>query len=71
MNQQRGNGPRGEFHSQVQELQCYPDRFYQYFQMTIQKFDELLVMVMKSIAKENTNWRHSISAEERLAVCLR
>ena len=64
MNQQRGNGPRGEFHSQVQELWCYPNRFYQYFHMTVQKFDELLGMVTNSISKENMNWQHSISAEE-------
>ncbi len=71
MNQQRGNRPRGEFHSHVQELQCFPDHFYQYFCMSIEKFDELLAMVKGRISKENTNWRGSIMAEERLAVCLR
>ncbi len=71
MNQRRGVGPRGEFHSQVKELHKYPDRFYQYFWMIITKFDELLNLVKKQIRKENTNWWHSITVEERLAVCLR
>ena len=47
MTQRRGVGPRGEFHAQVKELRKYPDRFYQYFQMTIAKFDELLDLVKK------------------------
>ena len=70
MNPRRGHGPRGEFHSQVQELQRYPDRFYQYFRMTVEKFEELLSMVKNRISKENMNWRNSISAQEHLAVCL-
>ena len=71
MNQHRGEGQQGEFHSQVQELRKFPDQFYQYFQMSTEKFDELLLMVKRQIEKENINWQSAISAEERLAVCLR
>ncbi len=71
MNQHRGVGPWGEFHAQVQELRRFSDKFYQYFRITIVKFNELLSLLEQRIAKENTNYRSSISAEERQAVCLR
>ena len=73
MNQPRGLPGKGEFHTQIQELKLYPDRFMGYFRMPMHKYFELLNCIKnnKKVAKQNTNWQQSIGVEERLAVFLR
>ncbi len=73
MNQPRGLPSKGEFHAQIQELNLCPDRFMGYFCMPMNKYFELpnLIKNHRKIAKQNTNWRKSISTEERLTVFLR
>ena len=61
----------GEYHRLCLELREYPDRFYTYFRMTVGQFDELLLLLSASIEGIGCNWRKSISAAQRLAVCLR
>ncbi len=53
MNKIRGELGSGEFHSQVQELKMYPDQFYRYFCMPMNKFFKLLNMLKrhKNISK--------------------
>ena len=62
-----------EFHSQIQELKLYPDHFYTYFWMPLNKFFKLLNLLKKNtrVTKQNTNWWKCITAEEHLAVFLR
>ena len=45
--------------------------FYKYMRMQPATFKRLLAVVKPRIEKKDTNWRESISAEERLAVTLR
>ncbi len=73
INQIHGQPGKGEFHSQVQELKSYPDRFYQYFCMPLSKYFELLNRLKSSnlVTKQNMNWCNCIGAEERMAVFLR
>ena len=61
----------GEFHQLCSELRQYPDRFYTYFRMTPDQFDELLLLLKPSIEGVGCNWRKSICPAQRLAVCLR
>ncbi|KAJ8911443.1 hypothetical protein NQ315_008329 [Exocentrus adspersus] len=46
-------------------------RFYIYFRMSIESFDEILNLIKDDIRKYNTNFRESISPEERFAITLR
>ena len=61
----------GEYHRLFQELRLDANRFQRHTRLTTAQFDELLARVGGRIARLNTNYRRSISAEERLAICLR
>ncbi len=73
MNIVHGLPGKGEFHVQVQELKAYPDQFWGYFQMPLNKYFELVNRIQNNrhIAKQNTNFRRYIGVEERVAVFLR
>ena len=53
------------------DLRKYADRFYTYYRMCTEQFSYILAQIEHSIYKTNTNWWHSISAEEKLAICIR
>ena len=61
----------GEFNTLYKDLRKYLDRFYSYYRMSIEQFDYILAQIEHLIYKPNTNWWHSISAEEKLAICIR
>ena len=61
----------GEFHHLIRELEEDDERFFQYFRMRPQVFNELLDMIREEITVEETTFRKSIGAKERLAICLR
>ena len=39
--------------------------------MSTEQFNYILAQIKHLIYKPNTNWWHSISAEEKLAICIR
>ena len=53
------------------ELRQDEKRFYIYFRMPSECFDEILNLIKEDITKKDTNYREVISAEERLAITLR
>jgi hypothetical protein len=61
----------GEFHRLVQELRLDEQRFFQYFRMTPETFENLLHIVGPHIRKQTTNYRNPISPQQRLAICFR
>ena len=61
----------GEFHTLYKDLRKYPDRFYTYYRMSTEQFDYILAQIEHLIYKPNTNWWCSISAEEKIAICIR
>ena len=61
----------GEFHRLVQELKLDSERFRIYFRITPVMFEELLSLIAPHISPSSTNYRKTIKAEERLAICLR
>jgi len=61
----------GEFHTLMPELRQDEKRFYIYFRMPSECFDEILSLIKEDITKMDTNYREAISAEERLAITLR
>jgi len=61
----------GEFHRLLQELRLDDRRFQCYLRLTISQFDDLLARIGARNAQLDTNYRRSISATERLSICLR
>lgn len=53
------------------EFKKYPEKFFDYYRMSILSFEELLEKVRPKITKEITHLRNPITAEERLTVTLR
>ncbi len=62
---------KGEFIDVVLRLRDFPECFHKYFYMTVEQFDELLILLEPHIKKQQTNNRKPISPVQRLAVCLR
>ncbi|KDR14337.1 hypothetical protein L798_11430, partial [Zootermopsis nevadensis] len=62
---------KGKFHTMYETLRNYPAKFFSYFRMSTQSFDELLLLLRPSITYQDTDMRLAISPEERLAVTLR
>lgn len=52
-------------------IRQYPQKFFEYYRMSIQSFDELLENIRPLITKKITTFRHPVSAEERLTVTIR
>ena len=46
-------------------------KFKEYFRMSSNQFEQLLSLIKDDIEKKEVNYRENISAEERLALCLR
>lgn len=53
------------------ELNMYPDRFQSFYRMKKETFDVLCRKIKPAIVKKDTNFRRSITAEERLLITLR
>ncbi|CAL8234295.1 unnamed protein product [Arctogadus glacialis] len=60
-----------EFHRLLQELRLDGERFQRYLRLTPAQFDDLLARIGARISRLDTNYRRSISASERLSICLR
>ncbi|KAK5602737.1 hypothetical protein CRENBAI_001211 [Crenichthys baileyi] len=60
-----------EFHHLLQELRAEEDRFQRYFRLSPAQFDNLLTCIGARISYQDTIYRRSISAEERLSICIR
>ncbi|VVC35624.1 Hypothetical protein CINCED_3A004501 [Cinara cedri] len=61
----------GEYHRLCRQLESHEDRFYLYFRMSQDSFEELYELILPRIEKKTTNWRKPIHTRERLAICLR
>lgn len=61
----------GEFFNLYEELRLYPTKFFEYTRMAVSTFDYILSKISAKITKEDTNFRKSISPEEKLFITLR
>ncbi|XP_034033825.1 uncharacterized protein LOC117517019 isoform X2 [Thalassophryne amazonica] len=61
----------GEFHHLLQELHLDDGRFQWYFRLSRTQFEDLLSCIGATIRLQDTNYRRSIPAAERLFICLR
>jgi hypothetical protein len=58
----------GQFYKLYEDLTNCRGKFFNYFRMSIESFDKLLVLVGPRITYENTRLRLSVPPQERLAV---
>ena len=61
----------GEYYYLVKQLFSYEHKFFQYFRMLPQTFNDLHEKLNNDLTKEATFWRKPIGTKERLAICLR
>jgi hypothetical protein len=61
----------GQFYKLYEDLRNYRGKFIIYFRMSIERFDNLLVLVGPRITYKNTQLRLSVPPQERLAVIVR
>ncbi|XP_050300615.1 uncharacterized protein LOC126739132 [Anthonomus grandis grandis] len=61
----------GEFHHLIPDLKKDPTKFFEYFRMSEEKFEELLHILNNDLIKQKSKFREPVEPYERLAVCLR
>jgi len=61
----------GEFATLCRQLEDHEDKFFKYFRMSRFQFNTLYLKIKNEITKQNTQFRESIPAKEKLGVCLR
>lgn len=61
----------GEFNCLYSNIRQHPDRFFNYYRMSVKSFDELVILMRPNITKKNTKFRDAIGVEERLTVTIR
>jgi len=59
----------GEFHCLYSRQ--YPDRFCNYYRMSMKSFDELVILLRPYISETSSTFRETIGVEERLTVTFR
>ena len=62
---------KGEFYTLYPDLWHYPSKFFQFYQMTVARFDLLLRKLALRLRKKSTNFRQPISPEQMLVLTLR
>lgn len=61
----------GQFDVFYENIRRYPEKFFEYFRMSIASFDELLHKIRPFTTKQVTTFRNPIDAEQRLTITLR
>ena len=61
---------KGEYFVLYRDLRSFEEKFFNWYLMSIKKFDYLLKMIQHRICKWNTNYREAICAEEQLVITL-
>ncbi|KAJ8954112.1 hypothetical protein NQ317_007718 [Molorchus minor] len=62
---------QSQFYILHPKLRAHPEKFFDYYRMSIISFNEVLNLIREDITKQDTHLRLAISAEERLAITLR
>ena len=62
---------KGEFYALYPDLRHYPSKFFQFYRMTVARFDFLLKKLAPRLRKKATNLRQPISPEQMLVLTLR
>ncbi|PIO27718.1 hypothetical protein AB205_0071170, partial [Aquarana catesbeiana] len=61
---------RGQFWVLYNDFRAHEDKFFNYTRMSIRSFDELLALLSSHLEQQNTSFRRSIQAVDRLIITL-
>ncbi|PIO28635.1 hypothetical protein AB205_0073260, partial [Aquarana catesbeiana] len=61
---------RGQFWVLNNDLGAHEEKFFNYTQMSIRSFDDLLALLSSHLERQNNSFRRSIPAVERLIITL-
>ena len=61
---------KGEYFILYPDLRKFEDKFFNWYRMSMKKFDYLLKLIQRRIFRWNTNYRESVSTEEQLIITL-
>ena len=61
---------KGEFNTHYADLRHYEDRFFEFYRMTTSQFDYILDKIAPLLRKQDTNFRESVSPEEKLVITI-
>ncbi len=59
------------FENFYSSIRKYPNKFFEYYRMSITSFDELLETMRPHLTKQHTNMRNPIFVEQRLTITIR
>lgn len=62
---------QSQFYILHPQLRAHPEKFFDYYRMSITSFNGLFNLIQADIKKRDTHLRLAISPEERLAITLR
>lgn len=62
---------KGKFELLHGPLKKYPDKFFEFYRLSVSSFEKLLSKIKVIITRKHTRLRDCIDAEEKLAVTLR
>ena len=61
----------GEFHIRYNNLRNYPEKFFNYYRMSIKTFDELINLIESDIVQKGNRRGNDITPHERLTITIR
>jgi hypothetical protein len=59
----------GNFHTSFNNHRIYPEKFFQYYRISVTSFDELLGLIGENTVKQDSTMRQSIHPAETLLMC--
>ena len=60
----------GEYFTLYREYRLYEDKFFRWYRMSVEKFDELFEMVEANLSRQGCNYREPVCAEEMLVITI-
>ena len=60
----------GEYFTLYREYRQYADKFFNWYRVSVEKFDELFELLEPAILRKGSNFREPICAEEQLVVTI-
>ena len=62
---------KGKFYRLYLDQRHFPEKFFENYRMSTHQFDEILYKIDPLVQKKDTNFRRTITPEEKLALTLR
>ena len=60
----------GEYFTLYKEYRQYDDKFFNWYRMSVEKFDKIFDLLEPALMRQPTNFREPICAEEQLVITI-